>query len=772
MEERRVNRIDWGIMGLLVLFVLVTYLPGLGSYSLWDPWESQYAQVAHEMVEKDSYIMPWYRGNNQWLSKPVMHLWMMTTSIRLLGESPFSLRLPIVLAAALGVVAVFLGGRLLWTRRAGILAALMTALAPMYFLIGRQTIVDTPYVTFQTLAMVSLMAGLFGRRRHARMVYLFWMFSALALMTKGLLAIMLPGVVLGTYILATGHWSVLRRLRFGKGMMIFLVVGWPWFFYMMLEYGFVSYTRQFFWYHHFRRYAGDIQKPNATFDLYVKYFAYALFPWVAFLPGALASAVRRIKGFAGLRGPDFFLLLCVLMPYLFFSYASTKFHHYVFPCLPFALLLVGVYMDRLLAGLDRPAARAQMFFALLLLGLFAKDIVTDQKAILNQFMYYYDRPIASNMGLWKPYSLLFWGMAVTVAALWLWPVVRSKARSRYVLWGGLVLAAVGLFATGGMKPGVVGTGLRIAAGVSIFAAVTFALPSFFRSSTIARSLLVGLLFGVTTAFMLVVNFQLVKPLTIYFSQEMLYHAYIANATAGEPVCEYHSWERRSVSYYFHNRTTYIPSHKANTKQITRFFKRPGTLYCMVDKTSFDTLKRKVRDQTGRDLKVVDSSHPFTDLVATTEPGEVIQKTASFLLDTPPTPQRPLKAIFGNRIELLGCDQNATRLKRGETLALTCYYRCLKPMEEDYMIFIHGETEEAGGRMIGDHYPADGLFPTNKWQEGQMVKDTWSRVVPTSAQGEMLNLYAGFFVGATRLEVSGPVKAPDNRVLVGQVALTD
>jgi hypothetical protein len=51
--------------------------------------------------------------------------------------------------------------------------------------------------------------------------------------------------------------------------------------------------------------------------------------------------------------------------------------------LPFAAVLAGVYLDRLIDRLDTNGARLELFFSLLLFGIFAKDIVTDKKTILH-----------------------------------------------------------------------------------------------------------------------------------------------------------------------------------------------------------------------------------------------------------------------------------------------------------------------------------------------------------------------------------------------------
>ena len=769
---------DWLILAALIAYILVTYLPGLGSYALWDPWETQYAQVAHEMVQHDSYIKPWYRNGNNWLSKPIMHLAMMGTSIRLFGESPFTLRLPIVLSAILCLSFVFLFLRRLWSRRAAIIGVFALATAPMFFLISRSTIPDTPYIAFQTTALVMLISGLFGRGKTAASDILwFYFFSALALLTKGLLAIMLPGAIIGFYILSTWDWNVLKRMRFGRGLFIFLIIGWPWFVYMMIEYGPWFYNKQFFWYHHFRRYAGDIKKPNATFDLYVKVFAYAMFPWTAFLPAALVRFIKKGGRYADLRSKEYFLFLCMAIPYLFFSFASTKFNHYIYPSIPFAVMIVAVYLDGLLKRLDSNGARMELLFSLLLFALLAKDIITDRKVLLHLFIYYYDRPISGAVRPWNYYALAFWSAGAVMLAVWLRPFMRNRKILWWIAAGLLAAASAGCLIGGTYLKGHQALMMQVsAAALLAFAiAVGVSLTMRRRAALAASAAMVIILM---TFFMLSVNFKLVKPLTDDFTQYHLYETYTRLSQPGEPICEYHTWQRRSVSYFFRNVETYIPSNKPNTRKIKRFFSKKGRLWCMVDHGSFEILRRKVKQETGKDLYIIDRKHPATYLVSTRQSGSAgdsaqvvpaLQKKDILVKEVPPLKSR-INVTFQNSVRLAGCRTDKTAYKPGDTLKLTCYYECLEPIRDDYMIFIHGETEEGNGRIVGDHVPAGGLYTTDKWQPGQIIKDVWTRTIPTSIIGHELYLYTGFFKDNYRVPVVSGSQTADNRVLVATLRL--
>ena len=87
------------------------YLPWLGSYPLWDPWEPHYSQVAWEMQERLTWFNPWYRGIDNWWSKPILMLWMLRASLGLFWDpiadfanNELAARIPFAVVAIAGDV--------------------------------------------------------------------------------------------------------------------------------------------------------------------------------------------------------------------------------------------------------------------------------------------------------------------------------------------------------------------------------------------------------------------------------------------------------------------------------------------------------------------------------------------------------------------------------------------------------------------------------------------------------------------------------------------
>ncbi len=104
----------------------------------------------------------------------------------------------------------------------------------------------------------------------------------------------------------------------------------------------------------FGRYVGVIENQTGPIWYYVPVVILGFFPWIAFVPVAVAAALqdaRRPRGaFARLA------IVWAAVPFLFFSFASTKLPNYVALMLPALAILVALWFQRVRAGDDRHAA--------------------------------------------------------------------------------------------------------------------------------------------------------------------------------------------------------------------------------------------------------------------------------------------------------------------------------------------------------------------------------------------------------------------------------
>jgi 4-amino-4-deoxy-L-arabinose transferase-like glycosyltransferase len=162
----------------LVVLNLVLYLPLLGAYSLSDPWETHYGEVAREMLARDDWISTWWAQENWFWSKPVLDFWLQALAFSALGvrflpgemlaaagsgldpRPEWAARLPIFVLTLIATYVLYRAVAARFGRRAGFLGGVVLTTAPYWYLIARQSMTDMPYVAPLAAALGFVLLGL------------------------------------------------------------------------------------------------------------------------------------------------------------------------------------------------------------------------------------------------------------------------------------------------------------------------------------------------------------------------------------------------------------------------------------------------------------------------------------------------------------------------------------------------------------------------------------------------------------------------------------
>ncbi|MSP90836.1 MAG: phospholipid carrier-dependent glycosyltransferase [Myxococcales bacterium] len=237
-----------------------------------------------------------------------------------------------------------------------------------------------------------------------------YMLFAQATYSKGLLGFLLPSALLVLYFATTRTWGLLGRAELARGIPLFFVTVSPWYVAMFCRHGMPYYNR-FFIHDHFNRVgAGVHQIDTGTFEYFVKWLGYGLFPWSALIPAALLGVVGFVRAerlAAGRADPVAFEAAAVghvrvlgflwfLFAFFLFTLSSTRFHHYILPGVPAIGTLVGLW----LVDQRRSDQLASRVGAVLGLGIFVAvlaNLVGDYQNLRNLFTYKYDRPLPESM---------------------------------------------------------------------------------------------------------------------------------------------------------------------------------------------------------------------------------------------------------------------------------------------------------------------------------------------------------------------------------------
>lgn len=173
--ERRLTR-RYGFW--LMLLHAATYLPLAGSFSLIDPWETHYGEVAREMLARDDWISLWWAQDGWFWSKPVLDFWLQGLSFSLLGvkflpdqmlagvaaghapHPEWAARTPVLLMTLVASYCFYKALARCVHPRAGFLAALVLSTTPYWFLIAHQTMTDMPYVAALVVSVSCFLLGI------------------------------------------------------------------------------------------------------------------------------------------------------------------------------------------------------------------------------------------------------------------------------------------------------------------------------------------------------------------------------------------------------------------------------------------------------------------------------------------------------------------------------------------------------------------------------------------------------------------------------------
>jgi 4-amino-4-deoxy-L-arabinose transferase-like glycosyltransferase len=188
-----------------------------------------------------------------------------------------------------------------------------------------------------TLALYSFYRA-FESEPH-RTTYLMICYGSLgfAVLAKGPLGLLLPGLIVGVFLLMMKRLTFLREMRLGWGIAVFLLIAAPW--YVLIALRNPDYAGYFFLKQNLMNFISAEARHPRPFYYYFHTLLGGFFPWSFFLPLALIHGVRR--RFEEHGGARLYLLLWLGVVFVFFSTASSKLAPYILPLFPAAALLVA-----------------------------------------------------------------------------------------------------------------------------------------------------------------------------------------------------------------------------------------------------------------------------------------------------------------------------------------------------------------------------------------------------------------------------------------------
>lgn len=404
---------------LLAVATLLFFLYSNASLPVTDPVESNYALTAKEMVLCGNWLSPQIYGNF-WYDKPIMIYWLLSLAYSIFGFTDFASRLPSALFSAISVymIAQFMYAKY-GKKRLAILTALLLTTSLEFWIISHSIITDAVLFTFTLGTMLYAYRGLTeGVRSYMVIAYAM---AGLATLTKGPVGIVLPGLILLSFVICQRSVTYAKRLFPIAGILAFCIVTLPWYVAMYSIHG-DDFVNAFLGLHNYLRATVSEHPKDNVWYYYLVLVPVSLLPWTG-------PALYELWQGRGHRNDYAFMSIWALGTVIFYSFMATKYPTYTFIANAPFLILGALGIERLYS-----TYRRRLWF-----------ILTIPTAFL--WLLWFAASFFVSWGDWLPlYIFLPFALAFLAVAQWkrayvaipMVIVIGTVMISSYVITNGLV----------------------------------------------------------------------------------------------------------------------------------------------------------------------------------------------------------------------------------------------------------------------------------------------------------------------------------------------
>ncbi|SDD92131.1 4-amino-4-deoxy-L-arabinose transferase [Cupriavidus sp. YR651] len=333
-------------VAVFVAVALLVWFGTLGLRHLIGPDEGRYAEISREMFASGDWITIRY-NDLKYFEKPPFHMWATALAYTLFGIGEWQARLCVALAGLAGIGISMLATWRWFGARAAAFTGLALLAAPMWSVAAHFNTLD------MTLAgVMACVLGCMLVAQHpdatvsARRGWMLacWAAMGVAVLTKGLVGVALPGLVLVVYTVATRDWGLWRRLHVAAGAALLLAVAVPYFW--MVSARNPEFLNFFFIHEHWQRYTSNIHSRSGPIVYFVPIVLAGFLPWLGLFPRLWKAMRTPAEGAATFR-PALMAGIWAIAIFVFFSLSRSKLPGYIVPVFPALGILAGVALDRM-----------------------------------------------------------------------------------------------------------------------------------------------------------------------------------------------------------------------------------------------------------------------------------------------------------------------------------------------------------------------------------------------------------------------------------------
>ncbi len=372
---------------LLISISFVFFMLGNNILSLTNPDEVFYSLSAKEMIQHKTWLVP-QMFNQPQFEKPILTFWLLRLSFCLFGITSFAARFPPALFAMLGCLTVYYFCQIAYKNKdKSFLCALILMSSGLYIGLARFLLTDMIFSIFILMSLTAFYTGYIHPKHKTNGILLFFIFCALAVLTKGLLGVVLPILTVVAFLIIQKNLKFLKTQTIVWGSIVFLILALPWYVFMLKQFG-QSFISEFFYNDHIRRILEAEHSSSDTWYFYPLTMTLGMLPWTIFLISSLTWFIRRLRE-KNIDSVYHFLASWILVMFVVLQMAHSKLASYIFPVMPALAIITGDYIFMLLKkNKSKSLLIMIMLSSLLLIGLSAGLFLVACGLLPIDFKYY------------------------------------------------------------------------------------------------------------------------------------------------------------------------------------------------------------------------------------------------------------------------------------------------------------------------------------------------------------------------------------------------
>ena len=335
------------VLGLCILFYFL-FFHNIWSYALMDVDESRYVSMSKDMFNTKDF-MTLYLNKEFFFEKPPLYFWSECLSFAFWGKiTEATARFPVALYGTLSCLMIYILGRKVVSRLYGVVSSLILATSLEFLILAKFAILDIVLASCVTLALCFGMLVYYVKEQNKKyMWWLFYIFSGLAVMAKGIPGFVIPfGSMFFISIYSKKFKEIFKPQYFIIGFILFLGITLPWHIHMLNIHD-PLFFNEYIMKHHVARFLGSGELGRQQpFYFYLLTILWGFFPWiVSTLPVFIRKITKRDFGFRGVSDTYKLMMyagIAALLILLFFSSSKTKLITYILPIYPMLAILGGL----------------------------------------------------------------------------------------------------------------------------------------------------------------------------------------------------------------------------------------------------------------------------------------------------------------------------------------------------------------------------------------------------------------------------------------------